>query len=81
MNSGENILSSTDAVLRAIDIHKKFKSPDAREIEVLRGVNLEVLRGQSVSLRGESGAGKTTFLNYFFALLQPIRDQLQFYLM
>ena len=76
MNSDENILTSADAVLKAIDIRKKFKSPDGCEIEVLRGVNLEVLRGQSVSLRGESGAGKTTFLNILAGLETPTTGEI-----
>ncbi|MBP3358957.1 MAG: ABC transporter ATP-binding protein [Opitutales bacterium] len=76
MNSEENILTSAGAVLKAVDIRKKFKSPDAREIEVLRGVNLEVLRGQSVSLRGESGAGKTTFLNILAGLETPTSGEI-----
>lgn len=76
MNSDENILTSADAVLKAIDIRKKFKSPDGCEIEVLRGVNLEVLRGQSVSLRGESGAGKTTFLNILAGLETPTSGEI-----
>ena len=50
-------------ILRAENIAKKFRSPDGGTIEVLRGANLFVGRGESVSLRGESGAGKTTFLN------------------
>ena len=76
-NEAENILqASADAVLKAVDIRKKFKSPDGCEIEVLRGANLEVLRGQSVSLRGESGAGKTTFLNILAGLESPTSGEI-----
>ena len=49
-------------VLRARGIEKRFSS-GGRLISVLRGADLEVDRGESVSIRGESGAGKTTFLH------------------
>ncbi len=74
MNSAdENNLnnSHSDFILRALDIRKKFKSPDGGEIDVLRGVNLEIARGESLSLRGESGAGKTTLLNIIACLESP----------
>jgi polar amino acid transport system ATP-binding protein len=50
--SGE---SST--VVRARDVHKCFGG-----LEVLKGVSLEVLRGETVCLIGPSGSGKTTFI-------------------
>lgn len=63
--------NSGETVLRAEGVRKKFKSPDGGFLEVLRGTNLSVGRGESVSLRGESGAGKTTFLNILAGLESP----------
>lgn len=62
---------SVETVLRAEGVRKKFRSPDGGFLEVLRGANLSVGRGESVSLRGESGAGKTTFLNILAGLESP----------
>ena len=45
------------AVLRAVDVHKRFG-----KLEVLRGLSLEVGRGETVCLIGPSGSGKSTFL-------------------
>jgi polar amino acid transport system ATP-binding protein len=48
---------SDAALLRAQDVRKSFG-----EVEVLKGIDLEVRQGQVVSLIGASGSGKTTFL-------------------
>ena len=44
-------------MIQAYNIHKRFG-----ELEVLKGVSLEVNRGEVVSIVGQSGAGKTTLL-------------------
>jgi lipoprotein-releasing system ATP-binding protein len=45
-------------VLQAQNIHKAFGS-----LEILKGVNVEVSRGEIVSIVGKSGAGKSTLLH------------------
>ena len=56
-------MNSDDLILFADKIYKGFVSPNGGRVEVLRGVSLKLLRGESVSIVGESGAGKTTLLN------------------
>jgi polar amino acid transport system ATP-binding protein len=45
------------ALVRAVNVSKSF-----HKIEVLKGIDLEVDKGQVVCLLGPSGSGKTTFL-------------------
>lgn len=48
------------------DIHKRFGT-----LEVLKGVNLEVRKGEILALVGKSGAGKTTLLQIIGTLDRP----------
>ncbi|MBV8586973.1 MAG: ABC transporter ATP-binding protein [Verrucomicrobia bacterium] len=59
-----------DIQLAANDLHRSFKI-GARRIEVLRGISLEVKRGESLFLCGVSGAGKTTLLYTLAGLEKP----------
>jgi polar amino acid transport system ATP-binding protein len=51
------IESPQPAVVRAENVQKRF-----HRLDVLRGVSLDVRRGETVCLIGPSGSGKTTFL-------------------
>ena len=53
-------------MIKATDIHKSYGA-----LEVLRGVSLEVSRGEVVSIVGASGAGKTTLLQIMGTLERP----------
>ena len=54
--------------IRFDSVHFSYKSDSS---EVLRGVNLEIRRGERVGLIGTTGSGKSTFLDLFMALLRP----------
>lgn len=45
---------------------------------VLRGVNLEIPRGQTVAIIGESGCGKTVLLKTLIGLIRPTRGEVLF---
>jgi lipoprotein-releasing system ATP-binding protein len=71
-----NDLPTTTAVespfLVASDLHKSY-ALNRRQLEVLRGVSLRVMRGEFVALRGASGAGKSTLLHLLGGLDTPDR--------
>ncbi|AVO59173.1 MULTISPECIES: amino acid ABC transporter ATP-binding protein [Pseudomonas] len=48
---------SEELVIEALDIHKSFG-----DLEILKGISLQVRRGEVVVLIGASGSGKTTFI-------------------
>jgi predicted ABC-type transport system involved in lysophospholipase L1 biosynthesis ATPase subunit len=56
--------------LSARDLYRSFKI-GSRRIEVLRGISLEIGRGEAIFLCGVSGAGKTTLLYTLAGLERP----------
>ncbi len=59
-------VSPMNPLLRITGLHKSFAS-----LEVLSGVDLDVARGEKVSIIGPSGSGKTTLLRCINYLEKP----------
>jgi lipoprotein-releasing system ATP-binding protein len=57
-------------LLAAKNIQKSYKS-GGKTIHILRGVNIELRKGESLAIIGASGAGKSTFLHLLGALDRP----------
>ena len=55
--TSQTIDRSGEPLVRAVNVHKSFG-----DVEVLKGIDLEVYPGEVVVLLGPSGSGKTTFL-------------------
>nr|WP_316013604.1 ABC transporter ATP-binding protein [Roseobacter sp. HKCCA0434] len=55
-------------MLRISGLHKSYASANGSRIAVLRGIDLDVARGEGVALTGESGSGKSTLLHLIAAL-------------
>ncbi|HJS42960.1 MAG TPA: ABC transporter ATP-binding protein [Gemmatimonadales bacterium] len=60
-----------NGLLVARGIRKVFAGGDGQPLEVLRGLDVEVRRGEFVAIVGSSGAGKSTLLHLLGALDTP----------
>ena len=58
------------ALVRVRDVHKHFTRGSER-IDVLKGVNLDIPRGDFLALMGPSGSGKSTLLHCLAGILRP----------
>jgi len=59
-----------ESILNLHGVEKSYRQGNTR-LEVLRGLNLEVLAGETVALMAPSGAGKTTLLQIAGLLDRP----------
>jgi len=64
-------------VIEARGLTKSFGTTDGR-VEVLRGIDLTIGRGERVGVVGSSGAGKTTLMHILGALDRPTAGSVRF---
>ena len=69
-------LESEPRVIHAEGVHKSYRRGNTNT-PVLRGVDLDVCRGQCVYLAGPSGSGKTTLLSILGCILSPDRGRVK----
>src|SRR5262249_5242318 len=62
-------------VLQAKGIRKTFTQPS--DVEILKGVSLELFPGESVAIMGASGDGKSTLLHILGTLEAPTSGDLK----
>jgi lipoprotein-releasing system ATP-binding protein len=60
-----------EIILSARGIHKYYPTGKNQQLHVLKGIDLEVRRGEIVSVVGPSGVGKSTLLHILGALDRP----------
>jgi len=66
--------NSEEPVILVKDLHKSFD-----DLEVLKGINLAVYKGENLALLGRSGSGKSVLIKILIGLLKP--DQGEVYVL
>jgi len=70
-------MSKDDLILKAEELHKYYRM-GATEVRVLKGLNLNVAKGEFVAIIGASGSGKSTLLHILGALDKPTKGVVTF---
>lgn len=69
----EDVMSEDDVIVRIKDLRKSYD-----DLEVLRGIDIDVHRGEVVVVLGPSGSGKSTMLRCVNLLEKPTGGQIIF---
>lgn len=73
----EGARSRTEILVRVRGLEKHFYMGQER-IQVLKGIDLDVVQGEMVGVVGSSGVGKSTLLHLLGALERPTRGTVEF---
>lgn len=73
VQAAENPIDPSEPLIRLSGVHVRFGRH-----QVLRGIDLEIPRGQTLAVIGESGCGKTVLLKTIIALLRPSEGEVWF---
>ena len=65
--------NTSSALLRLTNVESAYGP-----VKAIRGVSLEVKKGQIVTLLGSNGAGKTTLLKTISGIMDPVRGTVEF---
>ena len=63
-------MAESTNIVRVSEVYKTFQLGKV-EVEALKGINLEIARGNYISIMGPSGSGKSTLFNMIGGLDKP----------
>ena len=64
-------MEEKEVVIELRQVVKRFFEGQENELEILHGVDLQIRKGEFVSIVGESGSGKSTLMNIIGVLDRP----------
>ena len=68
-------IMTPDSMIKARGIIKRFKVGSENELEILHGIDLDVKKGEFVSIVGTSGSGKSTLMKIIGLLDKPTEGE------
>jgi putative ABC transport system ATP-binding protein len=71
-SESSTVEDTAEAIVRLVGVEKTYRQGKI-EVPALRGIDLEVRRGEFMALTGPSGSGKTTALNIIGGLDKPTK--------
>ncbi len=70
-------MNQRDVIIHTEEVKKLYRLGD-EEVWALKGISLEIYRGEFISIMGPSGSGKSTFFNQLGALDVPTEGKVYF---
>ena len=67
-----------DLIIDARHITRRFPAAGGKELTACNDINLQLYRGKTLGLVGESGCGKSTFMRFLVSLDKPTEGEILF---
>lgn len=64
-------IKSKNNEFNSLELKKIYFSYSSNNVDVLRNINLSILKGQNIGIIGHTGSGKSTFIDILMGLLKP----------